>query len=245
MKILFLSLVFAALCVAQNPATMEHQVVPVLHGDIHEIRNAIGMFGFSTVPIAGNSIVLYGRKDQVDAAVDAIKRLDVPAAPVPDIEVIAYLITASKEPNTEPAPLPDGLDAVVTQLKGLFHYRGYHLLDSAIVRSRSGSGGGVDGSTPASDNAVQAKGQYSFLFGRATLSGDKARVIHLENLRLDVKSQYLTGASGGIQQIHDTSSGIHTDIDIREGQKVVVGKASTASGKDGALILVLSAKVVE
>jgi len=245
MKVLFLSLALAALCVAQNPEPMEHQVVPIVHGDIHEIRNAIEHFGFATAPpIAGNSIVLYGRKDQVDAAVEAIKRLDVPPAPVPDIEVTAYLITASMGPNTESAPpLPDGLNAVVTQLKDLFHYRGYRLLDSAVVRSRNGSSGQVEGATSAPDSSVRNKTIYSFGFDRAILSGDKNRVIHLEHLRLDLKSPFVLGPSA--QNIQYASSNIRTDVDIREGQKVVVGKASTASGGDGALILVLSAKVVE
>src|SRR6185437_11991153 len=213
------------------------------HGDIHEIRNAIEHFGFATVPpIAGNSIVLYGRKDQVDAAIEAIKRLDVPPAPVQDIEVTAYLITASMGPNTESAPpLPDGLNAVLTQLKDLFHYRGYRLLDSLVVRSLSGSSGSVDGVTSAPDSSVHAKTMYSFSFGKATLLGEKDRTIHLQGLRLDLRSPYSSGPS----QIQYASSGIRTDVDIREGQKVVVGKASTASGGDGALILVLSAKVVE
>ncbi len=243
MKFLFLSLVFAALCVAQGVTQipMEHQVIPIKHADVHEVQHALGIFGFQDAPTVGNSIVLNGPKDRVDAAVEAIQKMDVAPAPVSDIEVTAYLITASEEPNAEPVPLPDGLAAVVTQLKGLFHYRGYRLLESGVVRCRSGSGGGVNGSIPAPDNAVHDKGQYSFFFGRATLLGGTDRVIHLEGLRLDLKSPYPVSA----QQIQYASSSIRTDVDIREGQKVVVGKASTASGKDGALILVLSAKVVE
>jgi hypothetical protein len=38
--------------------------------------------------------------------------------------------------------------------------------------------------------------------------------------------------------------GVHTDIDVREGQKVVVGKANIDNA-DNALILVLTAKVIE
>ena len=244
MKFLFLSFAFAALCVAQNPQPMEHQVVPIKHADIHEVQHSLQIFGFPVAPAVGNSIVLNGPKDRVDAAVEAIEKMDVPPAPVPDLEIIAYLITASAEPGAESAPLPDGLAAVVAQLKGLFHYRGYRLLDSAIVRCRSGSGGDIDG-TIWTDKAALATMRYSFFLRKATLSGDQDRMIHLEGLRLDLKSQYVTGASGSIQQIHDATSGINTDVDIHEGQKVVVGKASTASGSDGALILVLSAKVIE
>jgi hypothetical protein len=39
--------------------------------------------------------------------------------------------------------------------------------------------------------------------------------------------------------------GINTDIDVPEGKKVVVGKTSAVEGPDSALILVISAKVVD
>ena len=38
---------------------------------------------------------------------------------------------------------------------------------------------------------------------------------------------------------------IATDVDVPEGKKVVVGKTSALEGADGALILVISAKVVD
>ena len=49
-------------------------------------------------------------------------------------------------------------------------------------------------------------------------------------------------ASGQGFQYLDT--GLNTDVDIREGQKVVVGKANM-DGSDRASIVILTAKVVE
>ena len=43
---------------------------------------------------------------------------------------------------------------------------------------------------------------------------------------------------------HTPIAGITTDIDVREGQKVVVGKANI-DNSDNALILILTAKVVD
>jgi hypothetical protein len=40
-------------------------------------------------------------------------------------------------------------------------------------------------------------------------------------------------------------TGISTDVDVPEGKKVVVGKTSGLEGSDSALILVISAKVVD
>jgi hypothetical protein len=49
-------------------------------------------------------------------------------------------------------------------------------------------------------------------------------------------------APGGAYQYIDT--GISTDIDVREGQKVVVGKAAS-EGADKASFLVVMARVLE
>jgi hypothetical protein len=40
-------------------------------------------------------------------------------------------------------------------------------------------------------------------------------------------------------------AGVSTDVDVPESKKVVVGKTSALEGADSALILVISAKVVD
>jgi hypothetical protein len=51
--------------------------------------------------------------------------------------------------------------------------------------------------------------------------------------------------SPGSTQYSYIDVGINTDIDVPEGKKVVVGKTSAVEGPDSALILVISAKVVD
>ena len=52
------------------------------------------------------------------------------------------------------------------------------------------------------------------------------------------------GGSGAVTAFQYVETGINTDVDIREGQRVVVGKANM-DGTDRASIVVLTAKVVE
>jgi hypothetical protein len=66
-------------------------------------------------------------------------------------------------------------------------------------------------------------------------------VIHVDNMRLDVSTPRGTDKDG---KVNYRSVGISTDIDAAEGQKIVVGK-SNFNGSDDALILVVTAKVVQ
>ena len=68
---------------------------------------------------------------------------------------------------------------------------------------------------------------------------DKGRAIRIDNLKVGLKVPVMSG--GNIQYI---DTGIATDVDIHEGQKVVVGKANM-DGSDRASIIVLMAKVVD
>ena len=54
------------------------------------------------------------------------------------------------------------------------------------------------------------------------------------------------GRSAGISAVANDSpdAGFGTDVDVREGQKVVVGKAAVG-GTNSALILVITARVLE
>ena len=63
-------------------------------------------------------------------------------------------------------------------------------------------------------------------------------------LRLGIRLPIVTGrTSEGASQIEFTETGVSTNIDIHEGQKVIAGKASIGGTKD-ALFPVLAAKVV-
>jgi hypothetical protein len=74
---------------------------------------------------------------------------------------------------------------------------------------------------------------YRFHFDRSTVAAtESVRMIRLQKLILNV----------GVESGRATS--IQTDVDLREDQKVVVGKASV-NGAEEALVLVLSAKLVE
>ncbi|MCC6859218.1 MAG: hypothetical protein IT158_11680, partial [Bryobacterales bacterium] len=70
----------------------------------------------------------------------------------------------------------------------------------------------------------------------------KGALVRLEGLQFRASVPQALTAGQGQVQFQDV--GITTDVDLREGQKVVIGKAN-ADAAGSALVLVLTARVME
>ncbi len=197
----------------------------------------------------------------LQAAEELIKRFDVPraetAAGAPrNIEVVAYMVLAGKS-GTAGDAVPTELDPVVKQLKAVFGYSDFRLMDTAVLRVRegqtsdtSGNAGMVDPNLPAAPWIYQMK-----LKATTAQASPKGNVIRIDGFRFGLRIPYptmtmqtgQTGSGGGAllnTQFQYTEVGFSTDLDIREGQKVVVGK-SKVDRTGNAFILVLTAKAVD
>src|SRR5262249_22208773 len=171
-----------------------------------------------------------------------ILRLDVPPPPIQNIEVTIYLMSALAQPAG--GAVPPELEGVVKQLKSTFSYKSYQLIDTQIIRVRAGQGGDASGVVDKSPAVGGAKTISQIKFRSASVSTDeKGTAFRIDNLRVGLRVPTpVGGANSGAIQYVDT--GIVTDVDIREGQRVVVGKANM-DGTDRASIVVLAAKIVE
>lgn len=240
-KLLLTALACASVLIAQERVT---RVITVKNGNLDGINHTItGLLNGTGVMITGDHehLVLSGPKEQVTAFEEVIKQLDVPPPVAQNIQTTVYMIVASQAQAS--GGVPSDLDPVVTQLKSLFPYKGYRLLDSFVLRSRSGQGSDTSGFVPSPQVTI-AQITYQARFARATVDTiDKARVVRFNNLRLDLRVP--VASSPGSTQYKFVSVGINTDVDVPEGKKVVVGKTSAIEGPDSALILVISAKVVD
>jgi hypothetical protein len=158
-------------------------------------------------------------------------------APVPaanaDVEMTVYLISGSAQGTMD--DVPKDLESTVRQLHSVFAYKTYKLSESFILRG----GGGV----ASTEGVLPGVGlRYRFGYRRLRLSGDAPRAVQLDGLNLE-----LTKPSGQFKdgkQVYETVAKIYTDLDMRDGQKTVVGKSSLNIGGD-ALILVIVPKVVD
>lgn len=179
-------------------------------------------------------IAVNGTKEGVAAVEEALKRLDVPPPPRKNIELTVYMIMASPKADGEPES-PE-LAPVFKQLRGIFPYKSYRLLDFLNLRDRDGEGGQTSGVVPIPRTPGDPlRAGYQFSYRSAFVGGTEGtRVVRIDRLDLSIV----------VQAMNNLNARITTDVDVREGQKVVVGKANLTGGDD-ALILVVTAKTVD
>ena len=85
---------------------------------------------------------------------------------------------------------------------------------------------------------------YSINIGQAGANGPKgSRSVRIADLRFNAKIPF-SSSSGHISQFQFSEMGIQTGLDLKEGQRVVVGKVGMDSGSNP-FFLVVSCKVVE
>jgi hypothetical protein len=141
----------------------------------------------------------------------AVKEFDIAPVPPKNIELTVYLMTGADAPAR--TPLPKELQAMEKQLVAGSSYKAYHLADSQVIRTRPGQ--------PADSSGALALSQVRFRAGWINTDA-KGRIISFDGFRVQLKTV-----------------AVSSDIDLREGELAVIGKASP----DGLLLAV--AKVSE
>jgi len=237
-RLIWTLLAVAGLAFAQEQPKLVTKIIDVKYADADRVARLVRFPGINGVN-PDNSlhvIVLSGSPDAVAMAEAVVKKFDVAPA---NIELTVYLVSGSSHEGAD--DLPKDLAATAKQLHGVFAYKSYHILQSFIMRDReNGHGSSTSGTLPNS-NAT-----YSFHYQSMTVSSGPPRVVHIDNAQFSVG----TPANNGIRTLDDKghpvmdTSTINTDLDAGEGQKVVVGK-SNVHGSDDALILVVTAQVVQ
>lgn len=236
---------------AENAATQEQapsgkaareehvrKVIQLKYADPAHIGDLLALFGASLRWDRQTKVLtVVGPASAVAAIEEAIKKLDVPPPPTKDVDLTAYFVLATRQP-VQSADLPTELDEVITQLKRVLNYKSFQLLDTAFLRTRDGEGAAVSGVARADTAAVD----FRLNFHRADIIPEgKVRTVRISDLGFQAERP----AGNATALVAKTSSAeIHTNIDIAEGQKVVVGRTAL-DFPDNALVLVLTAKVID
>ena len=152
-----------------------------------------------------------------------------------NIELTVYLLSGVAQGEAAD-DVPQDLAATVKQLRSIFNYKSYKLTESFMLRGRLGGSAKAEGVLPG---GVGMK--YDFRYNTVTATSDTPPLFRINGLRIILTKP--PRRLGG-QTTVDTVASIQTDLDIREGQKTVVGKSSVSSTGD-ALILVIVPKLVQ
>jgi hypothetical protein len=244
-KLVTLALLGVVALLAQPEITKVLEVKHLTGDELTRTHNILKAFGAHVVsdPVL-RVFAVSGTKGTVEAVENYLKRVDVPPAPKPlpkNFELTVYLMEASRQASA--GATPPALESVVRQLRSVFTYQGYQLVDTIVLRAREGEESHTSGVLPASPpKEGRAPRIYTVHFRRISAAPDaKGATIRLDDFRFNVRIPAYASADGKLNYI---DVGVSTDVDIREGQKVVVGKAKVDES-DASLFLVVMARTVE
>lgn len=240
MKRIALLMLFATLCLqAQDPNEIVSRVFQLKHANTASVGNMFIGAHKIVFDDRMKTIAVQATRSQMAEFEQLVKRFDVPPPPVPNVEVTIYLMAALPQPAA--TPLPAELDGVVKQLRSMFSYKGFELIDTQVIRMRAGTGGEASGVVDRGSSGLKTIHQIK-IFEATVSSDEKGRAIRLRNLKVGLRVP--VPIQSGTPSVTYLDTGISTDIDVHEGQKVVVGKANM-DGSDRASIVVLMAKIVD
>jgi hypothetical protein len=174
-----------------------------------------------------------------------VKRYDVPALASATshqhgVEIVAHILLAGPKGSSGDA-LPADLEPVAKQLRSLFGYTDIRLLDSALILGRETKGAEVSGTLNGLAEGQKVPIRYVIQIRSISVEPrTEGNTVALERFKFAAILPYSTVPD----KTEFMSLGFDTDLTLRGGQKVVVGKSHIGETKD-ALILVLSARVVD
>ena len=152
----------------------------------------------------------------VAAIEETIKRLDVPPPPLKSVEVTAYVLECAAAPDA--GTVPQELQDVVVQLRRTFNYSGCALARTLFTRA-------ADDGRMNSEFRERGAGIYYFYANVVEVESSEPFAVRFRGFKV----QHADGSQGGQ---------VNGDIEVRDGQKVVLGRLGTvASGKDEVMVL--------
>lgn len=240
-KFALLALTLSPLLVAQTANTLAQEpiITKVIHVRYVPAEAIRDLIGYSRIVASANNglkaLVLKGNASNVAAAEEAVKELDVPLSSesARDVEVSVFVIGAAAQANPD-AHSPTELAPVIRQLRAVFPYGDYQVLDSMLIRTREGRLARTGGLLRNFPNAqVNFLNRYNIDCDLADPSAGKERLIRINRFA------FSTGVPNS-----DLRVTLDTNLDLQDGQKVVAGKTNIDDGKS-ALFVVVSAKFVQ
>jgi hypothetical protein len=210
------------------------------YADPNQLTQMLGVFDATVRSNAEmHALAIEASPEAMRAIEDAIQKLDVPSALPKNIELTVFLLVASDAATPAGSAIPKDLETVTTQLRATFPFKEYGLLDVLNFRSRTGQ----MVSTTSSGGSFQMGTRPI-----AVISSLRIASIRVENdgstVRIDkMNADYRVPVSNGGNDYQMQNLGIQTDLDIKEGQKVVVGRLGISH--DQALFMVMMAKVLQ
>jgi hypothetical protein len=237
MKRLVITALLALPLLAQQPPQPQvpqrtTKLIHLKYADPSAINHLVSQFGVNVVANSQMKVMtIDGMPDRLAAAEAAIQQLDV--APK-NVELVVHLVVGSDQVLPNAAAVPAEIRDVISQLKGTFTFKEYRMLDVLIIRTRAGSSAESTGILDQRSNPPR----LSMFTVRNTTVSEDGQTVRLDRMHAGIRIPIVNQG-----KTNYTDTGVDQDIDVKEGQKVVVGRSSL-EGPSQALFVILTAKVL-
>jgi hypothetical protein len=250
---LSLALVFISVSSAQQPSPtpapsdnyvtasgFKNKVFEVKYRDPSSLASVLTRLtsGFKGAGITPNAefrtLTVRDFPENIATIEEALKRLDTPGAPQPNIELHMHVLLASNMGGGG-SDVPAELKDVLAELRGTLNYKNYELAASVVQRLTETSavlqGSGTAEVTSGSSGVPNVSMPYEYYIRSVSLIANPGGTQSMQIADFAFNSR--TG---------DDRARIQTALNLRDGEKVVVG---TATIRNRALIVVLTAKLLK
>lgn len=177
-------------------------------------------------------VVVSDYPENVEKVLQVIRQIDVKPA---DLQFTVQLILGSDEPEKAAETLPN--DPIIRELRNLLKYKSYSLLDASFVRAMDNT---------ESEVRMGDKAEFEFSVMPKVIKDEKSSLIQMW-VRLRQFHEDPRVAVGVVEPAKGNSTVtdlIGTTLNIKPGEKTVVGVSKLDGGGKG-LILIISGKIVE
>jgi hypothetical protein len=167
-----------------------------------------------------------------------------------NLETQLYLIVGTNQ-DAGDSKLPASLDAVVKQLRATLPFKNYRLVSTLINRVKNDGRlqlnwiGGPMTSLSAAQSSVPSFSHFNIRQVKLVRNAEGQQMIQMAGFNFGARVPIQVGAiaaSGDVKPATNyETTGLGTDISMREGEPVVVGTLNVGPSGD-AIILVVSAK---
>jgi hypothetical protein len=218
------------------------KVFEIKYRDAYNLSSVLRQLGsgFKGASVSANTelktITVRDFPENLATMEEAIKRLDTPAAPRPNIELHIHVLVASNTSGASDttAQVPAELKDVLTQLRGTLNYRNYELAATVVQRLTETQRGLQGTGTGEFSIVLPAPGvmsmPYDYVLNSISLVQNPTGAPTVQI------NEFIFKATTDKDHAQ-----VQTALNLRDGEKVVVG---TATIRNRALIVVLSAKLV-
>jgi len=225
---------------ATPPPPRVQKLFILKYADPQSLFEILRIFDSSMIPnVQMHALAVTATPQGMQSIEQAIAQLDTPAYATKNIDLTMQLVVGSDADGSSGAPLPKDLEPVVTQLRSAFPFKNYRLLDVLTIRARERQRASTDSSGGAMQFGNVSKPVSSSFGINSSSIGPDGTTVRLDGLRAQSRIPIETAPG----QFNGQDLNLSTDVDIKDGQKVVIGRHGI--NREQALFLVLSARVVQ